>query len=98
MTLTVKGTAKLADSSKYLKQLCKHFAHKVDVELGDEQGVVTFPMGPCTITAEDGALTFYGETDHPEGIAAFKEVITSHLDRFAWREAPVEYFWEETAP
>jgi hypothetical protein len=32
-----------AHASKYLKQLCKHWSHKLEVELGDDAGTVRFP-------------------------------------------------------
>ncbi|MBX2831746.1 MAG: DUF2218 domain-containing protein [Rhodospirillales bacterium] len=92
---TTKGTVKTDHAAKYLQQLCKHFAHKVDVDLTDTKGEVAFPMGPCTITAEDGALVFAGQSHKPEGIEAMKGVIISHLDRFAWRQVPIDYQWED---
>ena len=92
---TTKGSVKTDKAAKYLVQLCKHFAHKVEVDLSDTKGDVAFPMGPCTITAEDSALVFAGQSHKPEGIEAMKGIIVVHLDKFAWREFPLDYQWED---
>ena len=94
---TTKGSVKTEHAAKYLQQLCKHFAHKVAVELDDVKGEVAFPMGPCTITATKGALTFSGQSHKAEGIEKMKAVIIVHLDKFAWREVPLDYQWEDGA-
>ena len=93
---TTTGYVKTDKASKYLIQLCKHFAHKVEVNLDDTTGNVAFPMGPCTIKADNDRLTFAGQSHKPEGIESMKGVIVVHLDKFAWREAPLEYHWEDS--
>ncbi|KXJ59274.1 MAG: 2,4-dihydroxyhept-2-ene-1,7-dioic acid aldolase [Thalassospira sp. Nap_22] len=92
---TTKGSVKTDKAAKYLVQLCKHFAHKVEVDLGETTGNVAFPMGPCVITAHEDRLTFDGQSHKSEGIESMKGVIIIHLDKFAWREAPLEYHWED---
>ncbi|WP_288350586.1 DUF2218 domain-containing protein [uncultured Thalassospira sp.] len=92
---TTRGSVKTDNAAKYLVQLCKHFAHKVTVDLGETSGDVAFPMGPCTITATDDALIFDGQSKKAEGIEKMKGVIIVHLDKFAWREAPLDYRWED---
>lgn len=48
-------------ASRYLQQLCKHFAHKVPVEFTTETGQITFPFGTCTLhAARSGCLTEAG--------------------------------------
>lgn len=90
-----KGSVKTDKAAKYLVQLCKHFAHKVEVDLHETTGDVAFPMGPCVITAKDGCLIFDGQSDKPEGIEKMKDIIIVHLDKFAWRETPLDYHWED---
>lgn len=92
---TTKGSVKTGNAAKYLIQLCKHFAHKVDVDLTDSKGDVAFPMGPCVITAKDDCLIFEGQSHKPEGIKVMKDIIIVHLDKFAWREVPLDYQWED---
>ena len=43
-------------ASRYLAQLCKHFAHKVSVEWSEDKGEVDFGMGRCDLEASRGEL------------------------------------------
>lgn len=84
---TANVTTEMA--SRYLQQLCKHFAHKVPAEFTPEAGTITFPMGKCTLKAQDNllAMTVAARTD--ADLERMKEVIGSHLERFAFRDKPV---------
>lgn len=79
---------------KYLQQLCKHWAHKLDVELTDHKGVVRFPEAIATMTSDAGALTVEIEAQSPDVLERMKGVVSSHLDRFAFREAPLPFDWK----
>jgi hypothetical protein len=92
-----------ANGSKYLQQLCKHWSHKLSVEFTPEQGVVVFPKdargadwpddAAVTFTAGPQALDVRIEASAPEQLEALKGVVASHLDRFAFREAPLSFEW-----
>ncbi len=41
-------TASSDRASRYLQQLCKHFAHKVPVEFTTETGQIIFSFNTCT--------------------------------------------------
>ncbi len=80
--------------SRYLQQLCKHWAHKLEVSATDDTGSVTFPDGSAlamTASAETLALRL----DVPDGgdAAKMQHVVQEHLDRFAFREAPLAFDW-----
>ncbi|MNT60197.1 hypothetical protein D3C72_1977600 [compost metagenome] len=79
---------------KYLQQLCKHWAHKLDVELGDRSGTVRFPDAVATMSADDTALTVAIEAGSAETLERMRGVVASHLDRFAFREAPLPFDWK----
>jgi len=88
MTAPTTGTAVLAtaNASRYLQQLCKHFAHKIPVTFDPAAGRIEFPFGTCTLAADDATLTLTAEV-LPEGdLARLESVIDSHLVRFAFRE------------
>jgi len=87
------GRAPTASASKYLQQLCKHWAHKLEVEFTAEQGRVRFPDGLATMTAGPDALTVTVEAQDPATVERLKEVVATHLDRFAFREAPLVFNW-----
>ncbi|MDR5903691.1 DUF2218 domain-containing protein [Franzmannia qiaohouensis] len=81
-----------ADGSKLINRLCKHWAHKLEVEHDAEQGRVAFADGTCLMHATADRLTVAIEAldeptlDHLEG------VVSSHLDRMAGE--PLDIVWE----
>ncbi|MCM2400336.1 DUF2218 domain-containing protein [Rhizobium sp. S153] len=79
---------------KYLQQLCKHWAHKLEVELGEKSGIVRFSEAVATMSADETALTVEVEAVSPEVLERMKGVVSSHLDRFAFREAPLPFEWK----
>ncbi|PPJ47187.1 DUF2218 domain-containing protein [Rhizobium sp. KAs_5_22] len=79
---------------KYLQQLCKHWSHKLDVELGEKSGIVRFSEAVATMSADDKALTVEIEAVSDEVLERMKNVVSSHLDRFAFREAPLPFEWQ----
>lgn len=92
-----------AHASKYLQQLCKHWQHNLAVEFTPEHGNVTFPKDARGATWTDDALvTFDASADalsvcidasSADHLDAMKGVIARHLDRFAFREAPLAFDW-----
>jgi hypothetical protein len=71
----------------YMKQLCKHFGHKVDVEFDDERGNIAFQMGRCDLDAsEPGVLKLRATAPDDEGLERTRSVIGSHLERFGKRD------------
>ena len=80
--------------SRYLQQLCKHWSHKFETEFDAERGVIAFPMGPIRLTAGAEALTVTIEPTPDADVERFKQVVAEHLDRFAFREAPLRFDWQ----
>ncbi|NGO63293.1 DUF2218 domain-containing protein [Rhizobium daejeonense] len=79
---------------KYLQQLCKHWSHKLEVELGEKSGIVRFSEAVATMSADETALTVEVEAVSQEVLERMKGVVSSHLDRFAFREAPLPFDWK----
>ena len=75
-------------ASRYLQQLCKHFAHKLPVTFDPRQGRIEFQAGSCELAATEGNLTLRAEAADPEALARLEQVVASHLERFAFREQP----------
>ncbi|MBD8874722.1 DUF2218 domain-containing protein [Roseibium polysiphoniae] len=94
--IVVTSTAHTASASKYLQQLCKHFAHKVPADWDANKGEVSFPFGFCQMFATDASLTIRCEADEDQSMARMKGVIDSHIERFAWREE-LKLEWRPTA-
>ncbi|MCO6177646.1 DUF2218 domain-containing protein [Ciceribacter sp. RN22] len=78
---------------KYLQQLCKHWSHKLDVELGEKSGTVRFAEATATMSADEVGLTVVIDAASDEVLERIKGVVASHLDRFAFREAPLPFEW-----
>ncbi len=74
------------NASKYLQQLCKHFAHKPPVTFDERSGQVTFTIGECDLSAEAGALKISLTAADNERMAQLRDVVARHLVRFAFRE------------
>ena len=84
--LTETATVPTALASRYLQQLCKHFAHKIEVRYDAASGDAQFPWGRCAMTATDEVLTLRAEAADAEALARVKAVVDDHLIRFAWKE------------
>jgi hypothetical protein len=90
-------------ASKYLQQVCKHWEHNLSVEFTPEHGTVAFPKdargadwpGDALVTFDAGAhaLTVKIEASAEGQLEALKGAVARHVDRFAFREAPLAYDW-----
>ena len=90
-------------ASRYLQQLCKHWAHNLAVTFNAEEGRIVFPMdarglnfpgdGIVTLKAHATQLEVLVDASAPEQLEGLKGAVASHLDRFAFREAPLAFNW-----
>jgi hypothetical protein len=87
------GHFKTPNGSKYLQQLCKHFAHKIDVEYTPTQANCAFPLGQAVMTADKTGLTVRFELENTDAEPQARNVIDSHLKTFAFRENFVAMDW-----
>ena len=104
---TISSTARVptAGASRYLQQLCKHWAHNLAVDFDADAGRVTFPRDARGATWQGDALfTMHAKPDaldcridasEPAQLEALKGAVARHLDRFAFREAPLAFDWRE---
>jgi hypothetical protein len=81
------------NGSKYLTQICKHWAHKLDVQVTGDVGMVRFPDALATMAAGPHILTVTLEAQGLGTVERLKGVLATHLDRFAFREAPLSFNW-----
>ena len=91
--IAAKASVPTAKASKYLQQLCKHWSHKLDVDFSEQKGVVRFPSAVASLEATDDALLVTIEANESETVERMKGVVATHLDRFAFREAPLRFDW-----
>ncbi|MFN3209330.1 MAG: DUF2218 domain-containing protein [Roseovarius sp.] len=83
---TLIGRIETEHGAKYLTQLCKHFAHKIDATWDGNHGRADFVFGPAIMEADPQGLTIRFDVDKDKNVPAAKGVIDSHLVTFAHRE------------
>jgi hypothetical protein len=88
-----KASVPTANAAKYMQQLCKHWSHKLEVDLSERRGVVKFPAAVAAFEPGADALLVTIEGEKSEEVERLKGVVASHLDRFAFREAPLKFHW-----
>ena len=86
---------KTENAERYLGTLCKHFGHKVPVSHEPGSGRIELPFGQCDLRAETAGLALTAEATDTPGLDKTIQVITSHLERFAFRENP-DLNWSRT--
>ncbi|WP_424985218.1 DUF2218 domain-containing protein [Microbulbifer sp. S227A] len=84
--LSSQGHFETSNGSKYLQQLCKHFAHKVAVEYDDRSGHADLPPGRATLVADDHGLKIVITAEDEKGLGVARYIVEDHLKRFAFRE------------
>lgn len=102
MSAVATARVPTAHASKYLQQLCKHWEHNLAVTFDAQHGEVTFPKdargadwpGDALVTFDAGdALDVGIAASAPGQLEALKGAVARHLDRFAFREAPLTFEW-----
>lgn len=94
-----------AHGSRYLQQLCKHWSHHLSVEFTPERGAVVFPRNArgaawagdanVIMIAHPETLECRIEASEPGQLQGLKGALARHLDRFAFREAPLAFAWSD---
>ena len=102
-TYSTTASVPTVSGSRYLQQLCKHWSHNLAVEFTPEHGTVTFPKDArgmdypaaaiATFDAAEAALVVRIDGSSEAQVSALKDVVARHLDRFAFREAPLAFDW-----
>jgi uncharacterized protein len=106
VTFTATASVPTANSSKYMQQLCKHWAHNMAVEFDTTKGTVVFPKdarganwpadGLVTMIAHADALECRIDASAGGQRDGLKGALARHLDRFAFREAPLTFDWSDS--
>ncbi|MDI1284165.1 MAG: DUF2218 domain-containing protein [Reyranella sp.] len=105
--MATSSTARVptAHASRYLQQLCKHWTYNLAVTFDETKGTVVFPRnargaewpGDATLEllAHDGAIECRLAASSPGQLEGLKGAVARHLDRFAFREAPLPFNWQD---
>jgi hypothetical protein len=94
--VTARGFAHCQKPERYIQQVVSHWSHKMATSYAD--GVGTFPFSElesAVMSAQPGGIAITLVTADPERNVHLRGVIERHIDRFAFREAPLTYEWKE---
>lgn len=104
MSLSATARVPTTQASKYLQQLCKHWQHHLAVEFTADHGTVAFPKDARGADWPDDALVSFDagadaldvriDASATGQLDALKDAVARHLDRFAFREAPLAFDWQ----
>ncbi|MER8480711.1 DUF2218 domain-containing protein [Mesorhizobium sp. M1163] len=73
-------------ASRYLQQLCKHWAHKFPVEFDPNHGSIDLTIGRTILDADPAALHIAVTTEEAGSLERLEAVVADHIRRFAFRE------------
>ncbi len=86
----------IGSASRYLQQLAKHWSHKMEVSFTAEESRIAFPGGSVLeMKADSDTLDVVLTIPDGDDVERMRDVVSSHLDRFAFRESPLTFDWRE---
>lgn len=88
------GYFRTSHASKYLQQLCKHFANKVDVRYTENEGYVKLSIGEARLMADDIGLIVSFDVANADAASAAHYIIDKHMEKFAFRERRTTMTWD----
>jgi len=94
--IATTAVVKTEFAAKYLVQMCKHFAHKVDVEYTETHGECRFDGGVATFDANAEGLHLSVQAPTEEIVAWAQSAIETHLVRFSFREDIEGLAWQRS--
>lgn len=74
------------EAPRFVRMLCKHFAHKVEADWSDDSGWVAFAMGRCELLATSRHLRVCCRAENNADLDEVADTIKSHFDRFAQKQ------------
>ena len=92
------GLARCEKPERYIQQLVSHWSHKMATSYDEGDGMGIFPFSDeenAVMTARHDGIAITLTTADQARSAHMRGVIEEHLDRFAFREAPLTYEWKE---
>ncbi|WP_062014566.1 DUF2218 domain-containing protein [Aureimonas sp. AU4] len=90
------ATVPTEHASRYLQQLCKHWAHKFPVEFTPEAGTIDLPAGRTALRADAAALSIAITAGEGGDLDRLETVVADHIQRFAFREE-LRFDWRREA-
>ena len=98
MSATSTALAHCEKPERYIQQLVSHRGHKMATTYDEGDGMGLFPFSEQTnavMTARPEGIGLTLTTADREENERMRGVIERHIDRFAFREAPLTYEWND---
>lgn len=105
MSFVAEAIVPTENAAKYATQLGKHWSHNLAVEKKGDEVLITFPRDArgadwpgdavVTLAPQESALRCRIEATSEGQRDGLKGAVERHVDRFAFREAPLEYDWQD---
>ncbi|MCG7505169.1 DUF2218 domain-containing protein [Mesorhizobium retamae] len=83
-------------ASRYLQQLCKHWAHKFPVTFDPKHGEIELTIGRTIMDADATALHIALTAGDAAQMEQLERVVEDHIKRFAFREELI-FSWQRPA-
>ncbi|TPN88366.1 DUF2218 domain-containing protein [Mesorhizobium sp. CU2] len=84
-------------ASRYLQQLCKHWAHKFPVEFDPQHGTIELTsLGRTVMDADATTLHIAVAANDAASLERLETVVADHIKRFAFREE-LTFDWQKAA-
>lgn len=97
--VTAHGFARCEKPERYIQQVVNHWSHKMATSYDEGDGMGTLPFSDvenAVMVARPGGIAITLVTADPERNVHLRGVIERHIDRFAFREAPLAYEWKDS--
>lgn len=98
MSATSTGLAQCEKPERYIQQLVSHWGHNMATTYDEGDGMGLFPFSEHTnavMTARPEGIAITLTTADMAENERMRGVIERHIDRFAFREAPLTYEWKD---
>jgi hypothetical protein len=86
--LNAIATFPTENASRHLASLCKHFTYRIPTSCTPRSGTLEFGIGRCDMIADAEGLTLIASSSDQAQLDQVVEIISRHLERFAFRENP----------
>jgi len=94
--IRITGIAPAKRGDRYIRQLASHWSHKFAVT--ESEGVIHIAFkigGVAEFSTRGEQIIITIEANDRETADQLKQVVATHLDRFAFRESPLDFDWKD---
>ena len=91
--ITSSARFETQNASRYMQQLLKHFAHKIEVSYDEKEGRAELGQGPAHLRADESGLTVQVSGEDLRAVIEARYVIDKHLVTFAFRDGFSGFSW-----